>query len=160
MKTSLAVAAGTVFLLAAGTPLAQDAKAPTPKSTAMAPQSGSSISMNSPMMSQMDEHMKKMQALHEQMTNASTPEERQKLMDEQRKEMQAGMAMMNQMQGGGMMGGMSGGMMAQKGKPADQKAQMQMMEKRMDMMQLMMQTMMDQQGMMAAPKNLDAAPKK
>ena len=151
MKTSLAVAVGTVFLLAAGMPLAQDAKAPAPKPTAMAPLSGSSMSMGSPM-GQMDEHMKKMGALHEQMASANTPEERQKVMDEQRKEMQAGMGMMNQMQGGGMMGGTGGGMMAQKGKPADQKAQMQMMQKRMDMMQMMMQTMMDQQGMMAGSK--------
>ena len=139
-------------------PLAQDAKVPAPIPTAMAPQSGAPMSMSNPM-GQMDEHMKKMQALHERMASATTPEERQKVMDEQRAEMQAGMGMMNQMQGGGMMGGMGGGMMAQKGKPADQKAQMQMMEKRMDMMQMMMQTMMDQQTMMAGPKKLDAPAK-
>jgi hypothetical protein len=145
MKTSFAVAVGTVFLFAAGMPLAQDAKAPASTPNAIAPQSGSKMNMGS-QMGQMDEHMKKMQALHERMASATTPEERQKVMDEQRKEMQAGMGMMNQMQGGGMMGGMGGGMMAQKGRPADQKTQMQMMEKRMDMMQMMMQTMMDQQG--------------
>jgi hypothetical protein len=103
-------------------------------------------------MGQMDEHIKKMQVLHEQIASATTAEERQKAMDEQRKEMQAGMDMMNQMHGGGMMGGMGSGMIAQKGKPADQKGQMQMMQKRMDMMQMMMQTMMDQQGMMGSPK--------
>ena len=60
-------------------------------------------------MGQMDEHMKKMQALHEKMASATTPEERQKVMDEQRKEMQSGMGMMNQMmQGGGMMGWAAG----------------------------------------------------
>ena len=127
-------------------------------------------------MGQMDERMQRMQALHDKMANA-TPEERQKLMAEQRQEMQQGMAMMQQMQQGGMMGGagMSGGMMGgagmggpgmgagskgavkgQKPKPMDQKTQMQMMEKRMDMMQMMMQSMMDQQGasgntMMPAP---------
>ena len=90
------------------------------------------------------------------MASATTPEARQKVMDEQRKEMQAGMNMMNQMHAGGMMGGMGGGMEAQQGKPVDPKTQMQMMEKRMDMMQMMMQTMMDQQGapgsaMMPAP---------
>jgi hypothetical protein len=152
MKKSLAIAVGTVVMLAAGMPLAQDAKAPAsnPKATTM--QSGSSTNMGS-QMGQMDEHMKKMQALHDKMTSASTPEERQKVMDEQRKEMQSGMAMMNpMMRGGGMTGNMGGGMMGQKGKPADATSQMQMMQKRMDMMQMMMQTMMDQQGMMAGPK--------
>jgi hypothetical protein len=159
MKKSLAIAVGTVVLLAAGMPMAQDAKAPASKSNATAMQPGPSMTMSS-QMGQMDEHMKKMQALHDRMTSAITPEERQKVMDEQRKEMQAGMGMMNQMQGGAMMGGMGPGTMAQKGKPADANAQMQMMQKRMDMMQMMMQTMMDQQGMMAGPKGLDAAPRK
>jgi hypothetical protein len=160
MKTSLAIAVGTAFLLAAGIPLAQDAKAPAPKANTTAPQSGSNMNMGS-QMGQMDEHMKRMQALHDKMMSAGTPEERQKVMDEQRKEMQSGMAMMNQMMpGGGMMGNMGGGMMGQKGKPADATSQMQMMQKRMDMMQMMMQTMMDQQGMMAGPRSPDAAPKK
>jgi len=160
MKNSLAIAVGTAALLAAGMPLAQGVKAPASNPNATATQSGSSMNMTS-QMGQMDEHMKKMQALHDRMTNATTPEERQKVMDEQRQEMQAGMGMMNQMmQGGGMMGGMGGGMMGQKGKPADATSQMQMMQKRMDMMQIMMQTMMDQQGMTAGPKGLDAAPRK
>jgi hypothetical protein len=111
-------------------------------------------------MGQMDEHMKKMQALHEKMVSAASPEQRQKLMDEQRSEMQACMAMMTpMMQGGGMMGGMGGGTMGQQGKPADTQMQMQMMQKRMDMMQMMMQSMMDQQGMMAGPKPMATAPK-
>ena len=119
MKKSLAIVVGTVVLLAAGMPLAQDAKAPASNPNATATQSGSSMNMGS-QMGQMDEHMKKMKALHEKMTSATTPEERQKVMDEQRQEMQAGMGMMNQMmQGGGMMGDMGGGMMGQKGKPAD-----------------------------------------
>jgi len=160
MKRSLAVVVGTAVLLAAGMPLAQDAKAPASNPGATAAQSGSSMPMGGPM-GQMDEHMKKMQALHDKMTSAATPEERQKVMDEQRKEMQSGMAMMNQMMpGGGMMGNMGGGMMGQKGKPADATPQMQMMQKRMDMMQMMMQSMMDQQGMMAGPKSPDVAPKK
>jgi hypothetical protein len=159
MKTSLALAVGSVFLFAAGMPLAQDAKVPAQSPKATASQAGSKMPMGS-QMGQMDEHMKKMQTLHERMASATTPEERQKVMEEQRKEMQAGMGVMNQMQGGGMMGGMGGGMMAQKGRPADQETQMQMMEKRMDMMQMMMQTMMDQQGMTAGPKVPDAAPKK
>ncbi len=160
MKKSLAMAVGTVALLAAGMPFAQDAKAPASKPNATAMQSGSSMNMGG-QMGQMDEHMQKMKALHEKMTSATTPEERQKVMDEQRQEMQAGMSMMNQMmQGGGMMGSAGGGMMGQKGMPADANAQIPMMQKRMDMMQMMMQTMMDQQGMMAGSKALDAAPKK
>lgn len=160
MKHSLAIAVGTMVLLAAGTPLAQDAKAPASKTGATATQSGSSMNMGS-QMGQMDERIKNMQRLHDKMMSATTPEDRQKVMDEQRKEMQACMAMMTpMMQGGGMMGGMGGGAMSQKGKPADVNAQMQMMQKRMDMMQMMMQTMMDQQGMMAGPKAMDAAPKK
>ena len=144
MKKSLAIAVGTIVLLAAGMPLAQDMKAPASNTNATTTQSGSSTNMSS-QMAQMDAHMKTMQALHDRMTSATTPEERQKVMDEQRKEMQGGMAMMSpMMQGGAMMG--------QKGKPADANTQMQMMQKRMDMMQMMMQTMMDQQGMMAGPK--------
>lgn len=160
MKTSLAVAVGTVVLLAAGMPLAQDAKAPAPKPDSTASQPGSAMNMGSHM-GQMDEHMKKMQALHEKIASAATPEERQKLMQEQRAQMQAGMGMMSQMApGGGKMGGMGGGMMAQKGKPADAGAQMQMMQKRMDMMQTMMQSMMDQQGMMAGPGSPEMATRK
>ena len=144
MKKSLALAVGTVVLLAAGMPLAQNAKAGASNPNAAAMQSGSSMNMGS-QMGQMDDRMTKMQALHDKMTSATTPEERQTVMDEQRKEMQGGMAMMSpMMQGGAMMG--------QKGKPADANTQMQMMQKRMDMMQMMMQTMMDQQGMMAGPK--------
>jgi len=159
MKTSLKIVVGTLGLLGAGMPLAQDTKAPAPRPGATTAISGSSMNMGT-QMGQMDEHMKTMQALHDRMMRATTPEERQKIMDEQRRAMQAGMAMMNQMQGGGMMSGMGAGMMAQKGTSADAGAQMQMMQKRMDMMQMMMQSMMDQQGMMAGPKSLDAAPRK
>jgi hypothetical protein len=91
-----------VALLAAGMPLAQNAKAPAPNPGATTTQSsGPSMSMSS-QMGQMDEHMKKMQALHDRMMSATTPEERQKVMDAQRKEMQSGMAMLNQQ---GMMAG-------------------------------------------------------
>jgi len=149
MKTSLAVAVGTAFLLAAGMPLAQDAKAPASNPSTTAPQSGSPMGMGS-QMAQMDEHMQMMKALHEKMASATTPEARQILMDKQRAEMQACMAMMNDMKkGDGKMGAMGGGMMEQKSPPHDANAQMQMMQKRMDMMEMMMQTMMDRSGMMA-----------
>jgi hypothetical protein len=106
-------------------------------------------------MGQMDEHMKRMQALHEKMANATTPEERQTLMNDQRREMQQAMAMMHGMPHGGTMM-VGAGMAGQKANPIDPKSQMQMMEKRMDMMQMMMQTMLDQQNapgsaMMQAP---------
>ncbi|MEO8316277.1 MAG: hypothetical protein ABI645_15965 [Pseudomonadota bacterium] len=159
MKTSLAVAVGTAFLLAAGAPLAQDAKAPASNPSTMAPQSGSPMGMGS-RMAQMDEHTQMMKALHEKLASATTPEARQILMDKQRAEMQDCMAMMNDMKkGDGKMGAMGGGMMEQKGAPPDANAQMQMMQKRMGMMEMMMQTMMDQHEMMAGAKSSVATPK-
>jgi hypothetical protein len=82
--------------------------------------------------------MRRMQAIHEQMMAAKTPEERAKLMDEQMQAMQQGMAMMNAMKhphdGMG-----SNGM------------RHDMMEKRMDMMQMMMTMMMDRQSIENPP---------
>ena len=157
MKRSLAFAVGTVVLLGAGSPWAQDSKAQVSNTTAAAPSSGSSMDMSS----QMDEHMQMMKALHEKLMSATTPEARQILLDRQREEMQGCMATMNQMkQGGGMMGNMGGGMMEQKGAAADGAPQMRMMQKRMDMMAMMMQTMMDQQGMMSGTRSAAAAPRK
>ena len=91
-------------------------------------------------MAKMDEHMKSMQAMHEKMMAAKTPEERQALMDEHMRLMQDGMGMMQQM-GAGMqgMGGMQGG----KGMPTNMAERHQMMEKRMQMMESMMQMMLD-----------------
>jgi hypothetical protein len=129
----------------------KDVKDPVAGGTAAAAQS-------MPMMAQMDEHMKKMHTLHEKMMGAATPEERQRAMEEARKEVQEGMALLKpMMQDGGMMGG---GMMRERGKSGDSRAQMQMMGKRMDMMQMMMQMMMDKQGMMGPPKASDTTPKK
>lgn len=165
MKNSFLVLAGTAVLLYtwAGASLAQDTKAPPPKPAATAAQSDSSVDMDAHM-ARMDEHMEKMQALHERMAGATTPEERQQVMAEQRQEMQNCMAMMKpMMHGGGMMGGKGGGMMGQKGSPADADAHMQMMQvrmdviqKRMDMMHVMMQSMLDQQNMMTGPKGNEA----
>ena len=93
-------------------------------------------------MAGMDVHMKAMQAMHDKMAAARTPEERQALMAEHMKLMQEGMAMMGGMGPGMGMGAMSGG----KGKPGgamSPQMRQQMMEKRMDMMQSMMQMMMD-----------------
>ncbi len=139
MNKLFAIAVGAVVSLGVGATLAQEAKVASPK--AATTQAATAMGAQSPM-AQMDERMKRMQVMHEKVLSATTPEERQKLMDEQRKEMQSSMAMMNQaMSGGAMMGG---GMTGPKGKPADTASQMQVMQKRMDMMQMMMQTMMDQ----------------
>ena len=154
MNKPLIAILGMAALLTVGATLAQDAKAPAQAPKASQPATATDAKAQ---MAGMDEHMKKMQALHDKMTSATTPEERQKAMEEARKEMQASMATMQPMiQGGGMMGG---GMMGQKGAP-NVNAQMQMMEKRRDMMQMMMQMMMDQQGMMGAPKAPGTAPQK
>ena len=147
MNRSLALAVGTVVLLAAGSPWAQDSKAQVPNTTAAAPSSGSSIDMSG-QMARMDEHMQMMKALHEKLVSATTREARQIVMDRQREEMQGCMATMKQMkQGGGTMGNMGGGMMEQKSASADATPQMRIMQTRMDMMEMMMQTMMDRQGM-------------
>lgn len=86
-------------------------------------------------MTRMDEHMKTMQAMHDRMARAKTPEERKALMAEHHKLMQDGMTMMDGMGPGG-----KGNMQGPGGDPA---ARHQMMEKRMEMMQSMMQMMMD-----------------
>ena len=86
-------------------------------------------------MAKMDAHMKTMQAMHEKMMNAKTPEERSPLMAEHMKTMQDGMAMMDGMSGAGM-----GGMQGMTGNIG---ARHQRMEKRMEMMQGMMKMMMD-----------------
>ena len=86
-------------------------------------------------MAKMDAHMKTMQAMHEKMMNAKTPEERSQLMAEHMKTMQDGMAMMDGMSGAGM-----GGMQGMTGNIG---ARHQRMEKRMEMMQGMMKMMMD-----------------
>jgi hypothetical protein len=142
MKTiPIAVLALTVLLSAGG------ATGQVAQATPTVVPAAQSTSATSAHMGQMDVHMKRMQELHVKLTDAKTPEERQKLMDEQRREMHQGMAMMQAMpHDGSTMGGTGADMKGHAGKPADQKMQMQMMERRMDMMQAMMQTMMDQQS--------------
>ena len=86
----------------------------------------------------MDARMKAMQAMHEKMMVAKTPEERQALMAEHTKAMQDGMAMM------GSMGGAAGkdGMQCNMPAGAGTCPQMQTLEKRMEIMETMMQIMM------------------
>ena len=92
----------------------------------------------------MDTQIKSMQAMHDKMMSAKTPEERSKLMAEHMKSMQDGMKMMEGMASAGMAGmqGMHGGM-------GGMGAHHAMMEKRMAMMQTMMKMMMER--MPAAP---------
>jgi len=83
----------------------------------------------------MDEQMKTMQAMHDKMMLAKTPEQRSALMDEHMKVMRDSMAMMGGMGGmGGMQGMQNSGPMGM---------HHQMMDKRMQLMQSMMQMMMD-----------------
>ena len=95
----------------------------------------------------MDTQIKSMQAMHEKMMAAKTPEERNSLMAEHMKSMQDGMKMMEGMAKPGMAG--MKGMGGMGGMSAEMSAHHAMMEKRMMMMQTMMKMMMDR--MAAAP---------
>ena len=95
-------------------------------------------------MTPMDMQMKTMQAMHEKMMDAKTPEARNALMAEHMKSMQDGMKMMEGMAKPGM-----AGMQGMSGMSAEMSAHHAMMEKRMAMMQTMMKMMMDR--MPAAP---------
>lgn len=95
--------------------------------------------MNADKIASIDKQIKNMQAMHEKMVSAKTPEERQELMAEHMKMMQDGMGMMKQMSG---MPGMSG-IESGKGMNGSMADRQQMIEKRMEMMESMMQMMMD-----------------
>ena len=99
--------------------------------------------MHADKMAAMDQQMKAMRAMHDKMTAAKTPEQRQGLMAEHMKLMHDGAGMM----GGGMMGmGHMDGGTGMQGSAADRQ---KMTEKRMEMMESMMQMMIDR--MPAAP---------
>jgi hypothetical protein len=84
------------------------------------------------MMPSYGDQMKAMQAMHDKMIAATTPEERNALMAEQMKLMQGGMGMMGRMRPGAMAG-----------KPGEIAARQGMLEQHMEMMQSMMQMMVD-----------------
>jgi hypothetical protein len=84
---------------------------------------------NTERLAAMDAHMKSMHDMHDKMSRARTPEDRQALMAEHMKLMHEGMAMMDGMHGMG---------------PTETPERMKMMEKHMEMMHSMMQMMMDQ----------------
>jgi len=132
--------------------------------------------MNQEQMQQMNENMARMQALGQEMRNANSPAERQRLRQQHMESMQEQMQMMHGgMMGSGMMGqgmmgngqGMMGnnqGMMNSQGQGQgkkqpgnaqgnrsggpgmDNEQRLEMMEKRMNQMQLMMEQMLENQA--------------
>ena len=130
---------------------AQDHGAHHP-ANAVAPTSGTSKAPKVPP-AQMETQMKSMQAMHQKMMDANTPDERQALMGEHMKAMQDGMAMMGQMGGGpAMMGQMGAGMpgmpMQGAGMSSMPGGMHEDMMQRMAMMQMMMQMMVDREAAM------------
>ena len=95
------------------------------------------------MVIKMDEQMKSMQEIHQKMINAKTPEERNVIMTDNMKAMQAGMSVMKD--AGIMSMPMKNSMAMKDGMPMMESMhlQHQMMQKRMEMMTNMMQMMMD-----------------
>ncbi|MCW5636687.1 MAG: hypothetical protein KIT17_25385 [Rubrivivax sp.] len=134
---AMATTAAAVYAAGADTRIAQ----------ATPPAQGMGMGMGGPAaMPGYAEQMKAMQAMHEKMAAAKTPQERNALMAEQMKLMQQGMAMMGRMGGGAMMGGGPGAMRPggdTASRPGTTEQRMDMMQQRMDMMQSMMQMMMD-----------------
>ena len=145
---TLAFIAATFTLGVAGcaqTPVHGDAHHPYASPAAGMPMDGQGASM-----ARMDEQIKAMQAMHDKMMKARTPEQRNALMAEHMNVMQDSMAMMGSMGRGGMMG--QGSMDAKPGMPGmhgkgamegNMGMDRQMMEKCMQMMQSMMQMMTD-----------------
>ena len=130
----------------------------SPGATNTAPAAGMSPGMSqggtTMRMAAMEPRMKAMKDMHQKMTTAKSPAERQALMADHMKAMQEGMAMMKEMHGGMQgMGGMGdvGGMDHSKGVPAGMAQRHQMMTEHMAMMQMMMDMMM--QRMPASPAN-------
>ncbi|MEO7940491.1 MAG: hypothetical protein ABIR55_17820 [Burkholderiaceae bacterium] len=146
LTTAIAVAATTIAMTTwAASDAQHDSHHPASTATvqiaqAAAPAMGMGKGGMAAMPGQADQ-MKAMQAMHDRMMAAKTPEERNALMSEQMKLMQDGM---------GMMGRMGPGAMS--GKPGDMAARQGMMEQRMDMMQSMMQMMMDRTAPAPATK--------
>ena len=134
MKFARSVFPLALVIAAVGAPswaAAQDDKH-HPAGAASTTASKSTPGKSRPEMARMDTQVKDMQQMHDRMMAAKTPEERNALMAEHMKTMQAGMTMMKSMSHAGM-GGMKG----------DMALHHQTMEKRMEMMQGMMQMMMD-----------------
>lgn len=104
-----------------------------PAGAASAPVSKSTTGKTTPEMARMATQRKAMQAMHDKMMAAKTPDERKALMAEHMKTMHEGMDMMKG----------AGGMAAANKPPMDMTQRQNMMEQRMDMMQTMMEMMAD-----------------
>ncbi|MGP1692532.1 MAG: hypothetical protein ACTS6O_08500 [Giesbergeria sp.] len=109
--------------------------------TAQVAQAVTTPGMGMGSMAAMPGYADQMQAMHDTMLAAKTPEERNTLMTKQMKLMHSGMGMMGQM-GPGAMGGKAGDMVACQ----------ERMDQRMEMMQSMMQMMMDRMAPTPATK--------
>ena len=154
MKRSIVVVFAAAILLVTGATFAQDIKVPPPTGRA-AVQPARSMGAKA-QMEQMDEQMKKMRALHERMIRATTPDERQQLMDEQHRAIQEGMGTISQM-----MSGMSrAAPVEQKAGTPDPNDSIQVMQKGIEMMALMTQMLMDQLGLRTQPRGTASAPSK
>lgn len=143
----LCIAAASAGVLAQGTDEHKDhhpadaaasAVTAAPAPTTAQPSPGRPMGVGD--MAAMDRQMQAMQAMHEKVAAARTPQERQALMAEHMKTMQDGMRMMESMQGQMASGKPSAGM-------ANMPCDPQMMDKRMSMMESMMQMMMDRMSM-------------
>ena len=159
MNRIATAAALAVTLALAGAPLAQDKPAAKPPAAQPGPRGpGMGMPMSEQDRTQMQERMRLMQQQMDRLHKTTDPAERQKLLDEHYKLMEAQMATMRGM-GGGMMMGMGGGMgqggqgmmgpggapkAGGPGKPPMPDQRMRMMEDRMDMMQMMMEQMQGQ----------------
>ena len=108
-------------------------KAHHPAGSASAATSKSMPGKTTPEMARMANQTMAMQAMHDKMMAAKTPEERSALMAEHMKSMQEGMDMMKGM----------GGMGGPKSPATNMSERQTMMEQRMDMMQTMMEMMVD-----------------
>jgi hypothetical protein len=155
MNFTRSVARATVLALASFAALPVFAATPADAHAAHHP--AAAASQPSAEVGRFNDQMATMQAMHEKMMAARTPDDRSVLMKDHMKAMQDGMAMMGQMPGGmsgmGGMGGTGAGRMpmdgarrpmTKGGTPAEHDA----MHRRMDMMEMMMQMMVDQQAAM------------
>lgn len=162
MNTLRTAALSVGFALIAGLASNVQAQAQSPaEHEGHHPEGSASVPARSPepatrsAMGDMDRHMQKMQAMHEKMMAAKTPEQRQALMSEHMKLMREGMAMMKGMRGGMGMGmgmGNDGKGTAGMKNGGSVEDRHRMMEKRMDMMEGMMQMMMDRMPPADSPR--------
>lgn len=134
MKIPLAAIAASLGL--AGYASAATSNLATPSAEEHAANHPASAPEAAPSPTQVDGQMKMMQAMHQKMVEAKTPEERAALMKDHMKTMREGMAMMGKMHGGMSMGGKAG---AKDAMSMNHEA----MKRRMDMMEMIMQMMMD-----------------